>query len=74
MASPGNMKMSKDAVISVQNLGWRYIGSQRWAIENISFQVHPGEITGIVGPSGAGKTTLILALRGLFPPTTFKVP
>lgn len=67
MVSPGNMKMPKDAVISVQSLGWRYIGSQRWAIENISFQVHPGEIIGIVGPSGAGKTTLILALRGLIP-------
>lgn len=67
MVAPGYTKTPKDAVISVQNLSWRYVGTQRWALEDVSFQVHAGEIIGIVGPSGAGKTTLTLALRGLIP-------
>lgn len=33
-------------------------------LDNISFRVHPGEIFGLLGPSGAGKTTLIKLLTG----------
>ncbi|MGM9546164.1 MAG: ATP-binding cassette domain-containing protein, partial [Vescimonas sp.] len=34
-------------------------------VHDVSFQLHPGEILGLVGESGAGKTTLIKAAMGL---------
>ena len=35
------------------------------AVDRVSFDVHPGEIFGLLGPNGSGKTTLIRALCGL---------
>jgi len=38
------------------------------ALEDVTFQVKPGEIFGMVGPHGSGKTTLVHLLGGLLPP------
>ena len=40
------------------------------AVEDISFQVHKGEILGFLGPNGAGKTTTMRMLTGYMPPTS----
>lgn len=40
------------------------------AVENITFQLAPGEIVGFLGPNGAGKTTTIKMLTGLLHPTS----
>lgn len=40
------------------------------AIRNLSFEVGPGEILGLVGPNGAGKTTTLRALSGIVAPTS----
>ena len=37
------------------------------AVSNISFQLKPGDILGLVGPNGAGKTTTLRAMSGLIP-------
>lgn len=42
-------------------------------LEDLSFSVSPGQWVGIVGPSGAGKTTLASLILGLFPPSTGKI-
>jgi ABC-2 type transport system ATP-binding protein len=39
------------------------------AVENLSFEVGPGEVLGLVGPNGAGKTTTLRALAGIIAPT-----
>ncbi|WP_094673153.1 ATP-binding cassette domain-containing protein, partial [Hydrocoleum sp. CS-953] len=39
------------------------------AVENISFQIDPGEIVGFLGPNGAGKTTTLKMLTGLIHPS-----
>jgi len=40
------------------------------AVDDISFEIRPGEILGLLGPNGAGKTTTIQMLLGLVTPTT----
>ena len=55
-------------MIEVQNLTKRYGGFT--AVDNISFQAHPGQVTGFLGPNGAGKTTTMRMLTGYMPPTS----
>ncbi len=41
----------------------KYYGEQK-ALDDVGFEVHPGEIVGFVGPNGAGKTTTMKVLTG----------
>ena len=43
-------------------------GGELHAVQGVDFDLHPGERMGLVGESGCGKTTTILALMGLLPP------
>jgi ABC-2 type transport system ATP-binding protein len=43
------------------------------AIDDVSFEVRPGEIVGLLGPNGAGKTTTIHMILGLISPTSGEV-
>jgi ABC-2 type transport system ATP-binding protein len=52
-----------DSVIEVQNLTKRY--GQTTVVKGISFSIGRGEIFGLLGPNGSGKTTTILMLLGL---------
>ena len=55
--------MENEILISVQELS-RFYGEQR-AIENVSFNVHRGEILGFLGPNGAGKSTTMQIISGI---------
>jgi ABC-2 type transport system ATP-binding protein len=55
--------MSPQPVVQIEHLNKAY-GSIR-AVDDVSFEVSPGEIFGFVGPNGAGKTTTIECAEGL---------
>lgn len=44
-----------------------------WALRNISFSVQPGEILGIVGPNGCGKSTILQIAAGILQPSSGRV-
>lgn len=54
--------MSK-VILDVNNLSKKF--KNFTAVDNISFQLHSGEILGFLGPNGAGKTTTIKMITGL---------
>ncbi len=52
--------------LDLRNVSFRYEGAERAAISDLSLRVPAGSVLGIVGPTGAGKTTLINLLARLF--------
>jgi branched-chain amino acid transport system ATP-binding protein len=60
--------MSPDTapLLQVDGLVKRFGGFR--ALDNLSFSIAPGEILGLVGPNGSGKTTCINVISGLYPP------
>jgi len=55
-------------VLSVESVTVRAPGSDRFLLMNATFRGEPGDIIGVIGPSGAGKTTLIRAVAGAAQP------
>jgi ABC-2 type transport system ATP-binding protein len=58
-------------IVQVRNLTKRFDAFT--AVDDISFEIYPGEILGLLGPNGAGKTTTIQMLLGLITPTAGSV-
>ena len=56
-----------------ENVGFRYMDSDRWANRHLSFTLRPGERLALVGENGAGKTTLIKLLARLYDPTEGRI-
>ena len=52
-------------MLEVCNLSVNY--RHTWAVENVSFKLQPGQVTGLLGANVAGKSTLIKAILGLVP-------
>lgn len=47
--------------------------SERWALQHVSFEIQPGQLVALVGPSGAGKTSLTYLLPRLYDPTRGRI-
>lgn len=52
-------------MLSLKNISFQYPKSATLAIDNISFDVHKGQILSIIGESGSGKSTLLKLIYGL---------
>ena len=58
-------------VLEVNNLTKKY--RDRYAVDDVSFEIIEGEIFGLIGPNGAGKTTIIKMITGLAKPTNGEI-
>lgn len=56
-----------ELVVEARDVGIR-VAKNLWLIDRISLSLYPSEFVGLMGPSGAGKTTLMNALNGYTPP------
>ena len=56
--------------ITLRSVSFRYGPHTKMALEDVSFDVRPGQFVAIVGRSGSGKSTLASVIVGLYPPTS----
>ena len=61
------------APFSLQRENGKGDGSTIWALRDVTFEVKPGEVVGIIGANGAGKSTLLKILSRITEPTTGRV-
>jgi ATP-binding cassette, subfamily B, bacterial len=59
--------------IRFEDVGFRYPGAERWALRNVSLFIPKGQSLALVGENGAGKTTFIKLLSGLYQPTEGRI-
>ena len=59
-----------EVIAILENVGKLFPKAKKSAVEDVSAQIQTGLVTGLVGPDGAGKTTLIRLMAGLLAPTS----
>jgi lipopolysaccharide export system ATP-binding protein len=58
-----DVEIRPDSVLRAEHLVKRY--GKRTVVDDVSLEVHPGEVVGLLGPNGAGKTTTFYMIVGL---------
>lgn len=56
-----------------ENVGYRYEGSETWALRTVNFTLRPRQRLALVGGNGAGKTTLVKLLARLYDPSEGRI-
>lgn len=59
--------------LRLENVSFRYPGTEKDILRQINLTIHPGEKLAVVGLNGAGKTTMVMLLCGFYDPTEGRV-
>ncbi|MDO4604979.1 MAG: ABC transporter ATP-binding protein [Helcococcus sp.] len=59
--------------VKFENVSFKYPGSENYVFKNLSFEINKGEKIALVGVNGAGKTTIVKLMTGLFRPESGRV-
>ena len=59
--------------VDVRHLSYRFSADGPPVVDDVSFSIAPGETLGIVGPTGSGKSTILMLLLGLYEPTAGEI-
>lgn len=69
-----SLDLKKPPVIEFQNVWFKYpFGSKEWVLEDLSVTIDSREKLALVGVNGAGKSTFVKLLMGIYPPTKGKI-
>ena len=75
-STSGNLKaLPKNETLEVEfkDVSFKYPNTDKYVIKNLNFKIHKGEKLAIVGENGAGKSTIIKLITGLFKPTSGQI-
>ena len=64
---------SAETGIRFENVGFHYPGKDSWALRHIDLVIAPGDSIALVGENGAGKTTFVKLLAGLYEPSEGRI-
>jgi drug efflux transport system ATP-binding protein len=67
--APSTYRETADGDVAVRTTGLRKVFGSLVAVENLDLDIHRGEVFGLLGPNGSGKTTTIRMLCGLLEPS-----
>ena len=59
--------------VEFRNVWFRYPGTERWVLRDVSFRIPAGETLAVVGPTGSGKSTVVALLSRLYDPNEGEV-
>lgn len=71
-------RLSNDKITSIKEMATQFLQGKLkfkefWALQNVNFDVKKGEVVGLVGRNGAGKSTTLKIISGILKPTNGRV-
>jgi ATP-binding cassette, subfamily B, bacterial len=69
----GSVRLSRPPRIVFEQVGFSYPGTERAVLADLSFCIEPGESIALVGNNGAGKSTVVKLLAGLYDPSVGRI-
>ena len=73
MKDSENSRNASAGILKLENVSFKYLGSDSYVLQNISLELKANEKIALVGHNGAGKSTLIKLLLRLYDPTEGKI-